>query len=82
MADDVHAILRSLEIQNESKAQEIAIANQKIEKLQMQLADSQGLDANPDESEFDFIKKIADSKSKFSKEAQDILDRIGGDSIA
>jgi len=72
------SLLRSLELQNEAKTQELAIAYEKIANFEKQVADLTGPDTSyvTPEDQVAFIQKIADSSSKFSKEAQDILDAI------
>jgi hypothetical protein len=78
MDNETKAIIRTLELGNESKAQELSIAYQRIVNLEQQVADLTGSDLAYDanESQIDFIKRIAASSSKFAKEAQDIIDVI------
>ena len=73
--------IRFLETQNENKAQELVIAYQRISDLEQQVSDLSGTDASyaSPESQLDFIKKVADSRTKFSKEAQDILASLNSD---
>ena len=78
MDNEIRRLIRSLELQNEAKAQELAIAYQRIANLEQQATDLTGADVSyvGPESQIDFIRKIADSSSKFAKEAQDIIDTI------
>ena len=76
MDNDIRRVLRSLELQNEAKTQDLSIAYQRIADLEQQVADLTGSDASyvAPEDQVAFIRKIADSSSKFAKEAQDIID--------
>jgi adenylylsulfate kinase-like enzyme len=76
MDNNIRTVLRSLELQNESKAQELAVAYSRIADLENQIGDLTGTDASyvAPEDQTAFIRKIAESSSKFSKEAQDIID--------
>jgi hypothetical protein len=78
MDNNIRTILRSLELQNESKAQELAVAYGRIADLESQLEGLTGTDASytAPEDQVAFIRKVADSSSKFSKEAQDIIDAL------
>jgi hypothetical protein len=78
MDNETRAVLRSLELQNEAKAQDLSIAYQKIANLEQQVADLTGPDSTyvSPETQIDFIRKIAGSSSKFAKEAQDIIDSV------
>jgi hypothetical protein len=78
MDNPTRTILRSLELQNEAKAQDLSIAYQRISDLEQQVENLTNTDptyATP-ESQVDFIRKVAASRTKFSKEAQDIIDAI------
>lgn len=72
------ATLRTLELQNEAKARDLSIAYQRIADLEQQVADLTGTDASyiAPEDQITFIRKVADSSSKFAKEAQDIIDSL------
>jgi len=89
MDNEVRSILRSLELQNEAKAQDVSNAYQTIATLEDQVSKLEGEIVNlnqqlgeletPDttyvasEPQTAFLQKVADSKSKFAKEAEDIL---------
>ena len=80
MDNEIRSILRSLELQNEAKAQDLSIAYQRIANLEQQVADlsdpnSGSVDIST-ETQVDFIRRIAAARTKFSKEAQDIVDAI------
>jgi beta-lactamase class D len=80
MDNEIRSILRSLELQNEAKAQDLSIAYQRIANLEQQVADlsdpnSGSVDVST-ETQVDFIRRIAAARTKFSKEAQDIVDAI------
>lgn len=70
--------IRFLESQNSTKAEELVRAYQRIADLEAQVSDSSGTDSTyvTPESQIDFIRKVAESRTKFSKEAQDIVDAI------
>lgn len=78
MNNEIRSKLRSLELQNEDKAQNLSIAYQRIAELEQQVADLTGIDSSytSTASQIDFIKKVAQSRTKFSKEAQDIVDAV------
>lgn len=74
MDNESRSIIRSLEVQNEALGQDLAIANQKALVLEQQVADLLGFDdGTPIESQIDFIRKVAESRTKFAKEAQAIV---------
>jgi beta-lactamase class D len=80
MDNEIRSILRSLELQNEAKAQDLSIAYQRIANLEQQVADlsdpnSGSVDIST-ETQVDFIRRVAEARTKFSKEAQDIVDAI------
>jgi beta-lactamase class D len=80
MDNEIRSILRSLELQNEAKAQDLSIAYQRIANLEQQVADlsdpnSGSVDVST-ETQVDFIRRVAEARTKFSKEAQDIVDAI------
>jgi len=80
MDNEIRSILRSLELQNEAKAQDLSIAYQRIANLEQQVADlsdpnSGSIDIST-ETQVDFIRRVAEARTKFSKEAQDIVDAI------
>jgi cell division protein FtsB len=80
MDNEARAILRSLELQNEAKSQDLSVAYQRIANLEQQVADlsdpnNGSVDATT-ETQVDFIRRIAESRTKFSKEAQQIIDAI------
>jgi hypothetical protein len=79
---NIDAIIRPLEIQLESTSQDLAIAQQRIARLEVELENVVGSDPTyvSNESQLDFIRKVADSRTKFAKEAQDIIAAIDGDS--
>lgn len=70
--------IRFLESQNSTKAEELVRAYQRIADLESQISDSSETDSTyvSTESQVDFIRKIADSRTKFAKEAQDIIASI------
>lgn len=78
MDNNTKASIRFLEIQNENKAQELTVAYARITNLENQVNDLQGPDNTyvSNESQVDFIRKIAESRTKFAKEAQDIIAAI------
>lgn len=77
---DILADFRSLEIELESKLQDISIANQKIARLESEIADLTNTDSTyvSNESQIDFIRKVAESRTKFAQEAKDIIATIDG----
>lgn len=87
MDNEVRAALRSLELQNEAKGQELSMAKQKIESLEQDkfnltieinnlVSDDPTYVSN--ESQIDFIRKVAESRTKFAKEAKDLINIIDG----
>lgn len=77
--------IRFLESQNSTKAEELVRAYQRIADLETQISDATGVDSTyvAPEAQIDFIRKVAESRTKFAKEAQDILASIDtGDSNA
>ena len=82
MDNEIRAILRSLELQNEAKTQDLSIAYQRIANLEQEVADLTNADASyvTSETQVDFIRKVAESRTKFAKEAQDIIDAIDNSS--
>jgi len=78
MDNEIRAILRSLELQNEAKTQDLSIAYQRIANLEQEVADLTNADASyvTSETQVDFIRKVAESRTKFAKEAQGIIDAI------
>ena len=80
MDNEIRSILRSLELQIEAKSQDLSIAYQRIASLEQQVAElsdpNNGSVAASTETQVEFIRRIADSRTKFSKEAQDIIDII------
>jgi len=81
MDERVASIVKSLELQNESKSRDLSIYRQRIDALESQIAkfDSESSvdgEYTQSETQIEFITKIAASKSKFSKEAQDLIDGI------
>jgi len=80
MDNEIRAILRSLELQNEAKTQDLSIAYQRIASLEQQVAElsdpnSGSVEAST-ETQVDFIRRVAEARTKFSKEAQEIIDAI------
>ena len=82
MDNETRSILRSLELQNESKAQDLSVAYQRIAGLEQQVTElsdpNNGSVDVSTETQVDFIRRVAESRTKFSKEAQDIIDVIDG----
>jgi hypothetical protein len=87
MDNEVRAALRSLELQNESKGQELSMAKQKIASLEQDkidlLSEIESLTSDDptyvsNETQIEFIRKVAESRTKFAKEAKDIVDVIDG----
>lgn len=78
MDNEIRAILRRLELDNEAKTQNLSIAHQKIANLEQEIASLTVADSSyvSAESQIDFIRKVAESRTKFAKEAQDIIDAI------
>jgi len=78
MDNDIKTSIRFLEVQNETKAEELTRTYQRITDLETQVADLTNSDSTyvSPEAQVDFIRKIAESSSKFAKEAQDIIDAI------
>lgn len=78
MSDDTSTFLRSLELQNEAKSQDLSIAYQRIAELEQQINEVTGVDSSYTsiESQIDFIRKVAKSRTKFAKEAQDIINAV------
>jgi len=71
-------MLRTLELHNEAVSQDLSIAYQRIADFEQTIADLSGTDSTyvAPEAQVDFIRKVAASRTKFSKEAQDIIDTI------
>lgn len=78
MDNEIRAVLRSLELQNEAKTQDLSIAYQRIAELEQEVESLTVTDSSyvSPESQVDFIRKVAESRTKFAKEAQDIIDAI------
>jgi len=80
MDNEIKTNLRLLELQNEAKSQEISIAYQTINNLEQRIFELTDLNSGSvdisTETQIDFIRRIAASRTKFSKEAQDIVDAI------
>lgn len=78
MDNEIRAILRRLELDNEAKTQNLSIAHQKIANLEQEIASLTVADSSyvSAESQIDFIRKVAESRTKFAKEAQDIIDAV------
>ena len=85
MDNEATSIIRRLELEGQAKSQDLVAANSRINDLeasvtdlQKQISDLTGSDPDylSNESQIDFITKIAASKSKFAKEAQDIIDGL------
>jgi len=80
MDNETRSLLRSLELQNEAKAQDLSIAYQRIADLEQQLSDLSGPNSgsvdSTTETQIQFIQRIAESRTKFAKEAQDIISAI------
>lgn len=78
MDNEIRAILRKLELDNEAKTQNLSIAHQRIANLEQQIVELTVTDSSyvSSESQIDFIRKVAASRTKFAKEAQDIIDAI------
>ena len=78
MDNEIRAILRRLELDNEAKTQNLSIAHQRIANLEQELAEITTPDSSyvSTASQVDFIRKVAESRTKFAKEAQDIIDAI------
>jgi hypothetical protein len=80
MDNEIRAILRNLELENNVKTQDLVIAQRRIADLEQQLNDFSGPnDGSVDsttETQIQFIERIAGSRTKFAKEAQSIIDAI------
>jgi beta-lactamase class D len=80
MDNETRGLLRSLELQNEAKSQDLSIAYQRIADLEQQVSDLSGPSAGSidftTETQIQFIQRIAESRTKFAKEAQTIIDAI------
>lgn len=78
MDNEIRAVFRSLELQNEAKTQDLSIAYQRIAELEQEVESLTVSDSSyvTSESQIDFIRKVAGSRTKFAKEAQDIIDAI------
>ena len=78
MDNETKVTIRGLEIQNEAKAKELVSAYARISDLESEISNLTGTDETyvTPEDQIAFITKIADSSSKFAKEAQDILASI------
>lgn len=78
MDNKILAILRRLELGNEAKTQDLSIAERRIAALEQEIAELTGSDSSyvSTESQIDFIRKVAESRTKFAKEARDIIDAI------
>ena len=81
MDGETRSALRLLELQNEAKSQEISIAYQTIANLESRVAELSGPETEfvanaSNEGQIDFIRKVAESRTKFAKEAQSIIDAI------
>lgn len=75
MTKDLSARIKALVSKSENKAQELLIANQRIEYLEKKLANADGPDESV-ETQIAFINQVANSRTKFAKEAQELLDSI------
>lgn len=80
MDNQTRRVIRGLELENEAKAQDLSIAHQRIIDLEQKLEELSGpedgsVDASS-ESQVDFIRRIAASRTKFAQEAQDIVNTI------
>lgn len=78
MDNQTLSLIRSLESRNQASAQEALVARQRIIDLENQIKELTSTDESyvGPETEIEFIRKVAESKSKFAKEAQDILNAI------
>lgn len=78
MESEIKAAIRGLEAQNEAKAKELVSAYARIANLENEVSSLTGADESyvTPEDQIAFITKIANSSSKFAKEAQDILANI------
>jgi hypothetical protein len=80
MDNEIRAILRNLELENSAKTQDLVIAQQRIADLEQQLNDLSGPnDGSVDfttETQIQFIERVAGSRTKFAKEAQNIIDAV------
>jgi beta-lactamase class D len=76
------SIINLLELQNEAVSQDLTIANKRIADLEQQVLDLSGPNDGSvemsTETQTEFIQRIADSRTKFAKEAQDIIAAING----
>jgi hypothetical protein len=70
--------IRLLEAQNHSKAEELVRAYQRISDLESTVDELSGTDSTyvGPETQIDFIRKVAGSRTKFANEAQDIIDGL------
>jgi hypothetical protein len=80
MADGLTSVIRSLELSNQSLFQDLSLAKQRVAQLEQQVADLLGPeDASVDtsfETQIEFIRRVADSRTKFAKEAQEIINSV------
>jgi beta-lactamase class D len=84
MADGLTSIIRSLELSNQSLSQDLSLAQQRVVQLEQQVSDLLGPEASSvdlsSETQINFIQRVAKSRTKFSKEAQQIIDAIDNSS--
>jgi len=77
MDNETRQAIKMLESANEVKAEQLSIANAIIVGLEQQIADFSGPDGGSvdasSETQVDFIRRVAESRTKFSQEAKDII---------
>lgn len=78
MDNEIRAVLRRLELKAEAKTQDLSIAYRRIAELEQEIEGLTITDSSyvSPESQVDFIRKVAESRTKFAKEAQDIINAI------
>lgn len=80
MDNETKQAIRILENEREAKSQALDAANLRIEQLERQVNDLSGPDNGSvdtsNESQIDFIRRVAESRTKFAQEAKDIVTLI------
>ena len=77
MDNETKQAIRILENEREAKSQALDAANLRIKQLELQVKDLNGPDNGSvdalNESQIDFIRRVAESRTKFAQEAKDIV---------
>jgi len=86
MDNETKQAIRILENEREAKSQALDAANLRIEQLERQVNDLSGPDNGSvdvsNESQIDFIRRVAESRTKFAQEAKDIVTLIDQEQLS